>query len=288
MYYFFIVLAVLLFGFHFATQAAYQKQTGSGLINSLLFSIISSPVGLLLVFILNNFRFEFTPFTLLMSLAVALNGIAFSVFAFKALAYVNLSLFAVFSMLGGMALPFLQGILFFNEALTVAKGVCFLLITAALALTVEKGDKKKGGIFYAGVFIFNGLSGVLSKIYTAAAYEKASAEGFSLLSGLCALFLSILLFLFLYFVKKARPIKPKPLVCGLGAVSGLANRLANLLLLIALAHVHVSIQYPMVTGGTMIVSTLIALFGEKKPSKRELVSVLVAFLGTLALFVIPI
>jgi hypothetical protein len=44
----------------------------------------------------------------------------------------------------------------------------------------------------------------------------------------------------------------------------------------------------MVTGGTMIVSTLICFFGDKKPSKRELVSVAFAFLGMLALFAVPV
>jgi len=44
----------------------------------------------------------------------------------------------------------------------------------------------------------------------------------------------------------------------------------------------------MVTGGVMIVSTLICFIGARKPSRRELISVLLAFIGTLLLFVIPI
>ena len=66
------------------------------------------------------------------------------------------------------------------------------------------------------------------------------------------------------------------------------NRIANLLLLIALMHLPASVQYPMVTGGVMIVSTAICFFGKKKPSKKELISVSLAFLGMLALFIIPI
>ena len=38
---------------------------------------------------------------------------------------------------------------------------------------------------------------------------------------------------------------------------------------------------------SFIVSTIISLFGDKKPSKRELISLGVAFFGTLSLFVIP-
>ena len=58
-------------------------------------------------------------------------------------------------------------------------------------------------------------------------------------------------------------------------------------MIIALAHVDASVQYPMVTGGVIIVSTLISLFEERKPSKKEVLSVVVAFLGLLLLFAIP-
>ena len=66
------------------------------------------------------------------------------------------------------------------------------------------------------------------------------------------------------------------------------NKIANFLLVLALAHVDVSVQYPMVTGGTMIVSTVICFFGDKKPSKKEILSVAFAFVGMLALFLIPV
>ena len=44
----------------------------------------------------------------------------------------------------------------------------------------------------------------------------------------------------------------------------------------------------MVTGGVMIVSTLLCFFGPKKPSRREILSVLIGFAGMLALFLIRI
>ena len=81
---------------------------------------------------------------------------------------------------------------------------------------------------------------------------------------------------------------PRPLAIGVSALSGSANKFANFLLVIALAHVDASVQYPMVTGGVMIVSTLICLFGPRKPSRRELISVLFAFIGMTTLFLIPV
>ena len=74
----------------------------------------------------------------------------------------------------------------------------------------------------------------------------------------------------------------------MGALHGTIGKIANFLLVIALAHVDASVQYPMVTGGTMIVSTLICFFGDRKPSKKEIASVVLAFIGMLLLFAIPV
>ncbi len=75
---------------------------------------------------------------------------------------------------------------------------------------------------------------------------------------------------------------------AIGVLSGTGNKVANFLLVIALSHVDASVQYPMVTSGVMIISTLLCFFGPKKPSRRELLSVFVGFAGMLALFLIKV
>ena len=64
------------------------------------------------------------------------------------------------------------------------------------------------------------------------------------------------------------------------------GQIGNFLLVLALSHVEASVQYPMVTGGVMIVCTLLGLLVGEKPPKRELFAVLVAFLSLLLLWVI--
>ena len=59
-------------------------------------------------------------------------------------------------------------------------------------------------------------------------------------------------------------------------------------MVISLIHIETSAQYPLVTGGVMIVSTLICFFKKNKPTKKELASVLLAFLGMVAMFAIPV
>ena len=305
-YYGLIILSVVMFGGGFALQDVYRKKRGSGLKISMESACIGSLAGLLVLLAVNGFSFEFTWFTLFMATLSALNGIAFTFCAFKALDSINLSLFSLFSMLGGMALPFFQGILFYGEGFTVAKGVCVAFICAALALTIEKGEKKKGTIFYIGIFTLNGMAGVLSKLFTASDFPKSSAAGYTVWISVATVVLSGIAWGVLTLLEKLKKENQssndktentQTLVTnkktlyqsyGIGALYGAINKVANFLLVLALAHVDASVQYPMVTGGTMIVSTLLCYFGEKKPSKKELLSVGLAFVAMLALFLIPV
>ncbi len=288
MYYGLIFLSVLMFGGCFALNDVYRRQRGDNLKISLQFSCASSLAGLIVLLIINRFRFEYTAFTLVMALASSFIGIGITFCSFKALGSINLSLYSLFMMLGGMVLPFLQGIIFFGEAITAAKIICFTLICIALFLTVERDEKKSGVIYYIGIFIFNGLSGVASKIFTAAEFEKTSAAGYSILISACTVVLSLLI-LAIFFRGKDKGSSPETLSSlAVSSINGITNRLANFFLVIALAHVDASVQYPIVTGGVMIVSTLICFFGKNKPSKKEVLSVIIAFIGLFLLFAVPV
>lgn len=282
MYYITVIIAVILFGGGFALSDVYRRLRSSSIRSSLESSLIGAIAGLTVLLAVSG-GFQATPFTLFIAFLSALNGIAFMFFSFKALDCANLSVYSLFSMLGGMALPFFQGIIFYGEEVTVAKLVAFLLITIALTLTVSRGRSKNGIPYYIGVFILNGMSGVLSKIFTSSPYEKTSPEWFSVWIAFFTAIVSLLLLLTL-FRKSEEKFTLKALAVSAG--NGLFNRIANMLLVVALVHIDASVQYTLVTGGVIIVSTVISLFGKSKPSKKELLSVAVAFLGTLALFLI--
>jgi drug/metabolite transporter (DMT)-like permease len=284
MYYGLILLSVAIFGGCFALDDTYQRCRGTSLRISLEYSLISAVAGLVVLSAINGFRIEITLFTLIMALLSALSGFGYTFCTFRALRTINLSLYSVFSMLGGMLLPSLQGILFYRESFTWSKVACFVFICGALSLTVQRGTWRKGIIYYIGVFVLNGMSGVLSKIYTEALFKKAGAAGYSILICLCTVFIAALLLLFL----RGHKVQTSTTAAlGIGFLSGAGNKLANYFLIIALMHVDASVQYPMVTGGVMIVSTLISYIGPKKPSRREIISVVLGFAGMMALFLLP-
>lgn len=288
MYYGIILLSVFMFGGCFALKDVYRGMRGSSFLVSMESSAVGAFAGLVVLLCINGFQFQLTPFTFLMAFLCAVNGVCFSYFSIKALDYINLSVFSLFSMLGGMLLPSAVGILFFKEEITLAKIVCYCFILGALLLTLSKG-KKGGWIWYAGVFTLNGMSGVLSKIFASAPFEKTNAAGYSIWAALLTGVLSAIIWLAVFRKEKGGEKKPYSFKAfGVASLSGATNKISNFLLVLALAHVDASVQYPMVTGGVMIVSTLICFFGPRKPSKKEIVSIAIAFLGMLALFIIPV
>ena len=113
MYYALIMLSVVMFGGCFALSDVYRKMRGSSIKISVESSVVGSLSALAIMICINGFAIEITAFTLIMAFFAALNGMLFTFCSFRALDYINLSLYSLFSMLGGMLLPFFQGILLY-------------------------------------------------------------------------------------------------------------------------------------------------------------------------------
>ena len=284
-----VAISVLIFGFNFACTDKVRQYVGSGIGAAFFTTLIGAGVSAVLLFCMNGFKIEYSPVTLLIAFLQAIVSVLFTFCSYKSLDVINLSLYSLFSMLGGMVLPFIVGIIVFDEPLTVAKSVCILVIFAALAVVVNPGGKqtnKSAYIYYAGVFILNGTVGVLTTVYKRVDGDNVSSTGYSLLIALMGVALTAVVLPF--FMKEVKAIT-KPLhAIGFTVLNGFTNKIANLILTIALTVLPSSVQYPMVTGGVIIVSTLIALFSAKKPSEREYISVVLAFAGIMALVLIPV
>lgn len=280
LYYAMVMAAVVMFGLQFFCNQQYERECKSGLSASMMFIFGGAVAGLVVLLAVNGFKWEFTPFTVLMASLAALDGMAFSFCSLKALGKINLSLYSLFSMLGGMVLPFCLGVFFFDEQFTFGKAICLVDVIAALFLSVEKGEGKGGTVYYIGVFVFNGLSGVISKFFQASELPKTSEAAYSVWTAVMTALISGVI---LIFVWKKSPLKlnAKALVSMAG--NGILNRVANFLLLLSLAYLPASVQYPMITGGVMIVSTLLGYFTPNKPKTREWISLALSFAGIMAL-----
>ena len=274
-----------MFGIQFYVNDVYQKRSGNGAVAAFTFALIGALTGTVCLAFVARFDFSVTPFAALWALVTAVNNTLFLICSLKALERVDLSMFSLFSMLGGMMLPFLAGLIFYGEPMTLAKGVCVVLITAALAVTVKKDEKSRGGeLYYIAVFVLNGMCGVLTKIYEDSSLPKVSPEGYSLWVAIMSAAIAAVALAVLYKSFK----KPDRASILLGIGGGILEKGGNLLLLIALAVLPASVQYPFVTGGVMISATAIAAIAGQKPTKQEITALVLSFIGLIALVVIPI
>ncbi len=283
MYYTMVIAAVVMFGLQFFCNQQYERECKSSFTSSMMFIFGGAVAGLVVLFIVNGFKWEFTPFTLIMATLAALDGMAFSFCSMKALGKINLSLYSLFSMLGGMVLPFCLGVFFFNETFTLGKAICLVLVIIALTLSVEKGKTKGGTIYYVGVFVFNGLSGVIAKFFQSGDFPKTSEAAYSVWTATVTALLSGI-FLILSYRKSPMKLSFKAVFWMSG--NGILNRVANFLLLLSLAYLPASVQYPMITGGVMIISSLLSYFTPNKPKVKEWISVALSFAGIMIMVLV--
>lgn len=271
--YILIVIATILFSLQFLFNQKYQRINGNDMACSLSFSVYNAAFVAILMLALNKFKLEFSCFSLAVAGIYSLNGVLCTYFSLQALAKANLSMFSVFAMMGGMLLPVLYGALFANEAFTLTKGACCALIALSLALTIQAKEGQKGAfVCYGAVFVFNGMSGVLSKIHQSSPKPHVTSQGFLVLSSLITLVLC--LFLLLLTQKRIPLVKGKSLkyVAGFALFTGIGN----LFLLLALKGLPASVQYPIVTGGVIVCSTIISFLRKESLRPRHYLSAAIA------------
>ena len=279
-----VTIAIVMFSTQFLLNAKYQKENGTGIISSLTLNVIAAIVGIITLAIISGFDFSITIFTFICATLSALISIGFNLFSLKALSKVNLSVYSLFTMLGGMMLPTVVGIIFYNEGITLAKTLCILLIIISISITAI-GQKSSGGtIYYIAVFILNGLAGVIAKFYGSGNYPKVSSATYSLWIAIIAFIISMIALLAL--IKQFKMPNLKAIIYGSGC--GLLNRVANYFVLLALVTLPVSLQSPLTTGGVIVASAIISAIAGQKPTKKDIISVIIAFVGIMALIFVPI
>lgn len=273
MYYALVIIATIFFSLQFFCQQRYEEDCGTELKDALGFSLYKGVVVAVMMLILGKFKIQFSWFSVVISGVYALSYILMIYFSLKALSVANLSVFSVFAMLGGMMLPFLVGVMFYNEGITTFKIICCLLVALSVLLTVRGGkSQRKALVYYLLVFVINGMVGVFSKIHQDSALPHVDSTSFMFYSGI---FTIVICGLWLVFTGNKVPLfKGKRLLYSAG--DGILNGVGDLLLLIALVKLPASVQYPLVTGGVMVCSTLISTIRREDVKKLDYIAAVIA------------
>ena len=278
MMYLILILAAFLFAVQFLFHQQYRQLKGEGIGATMTFSLYTSAISFVILFALGGFQLHITWFSLLIAVLYAAVCLLSSYAGLKAFGTANLSVYSIFMMLGGMLLPFAYGILFANEALSFAKALSILLICTAVGCSFEKGAGGKNAYrFYAAIFVLNGLVGVLSKIHLSV--PALAVDSYSFMATIQLALLAMCLF-YCLITRQGIPKQSGKLYLCLSGYA-VCNGIGNLFCQIALTSLPASVQYPIITGGVMVFSTLISLVRREPIGGKTYLAAVLACLSTI-------
>lgn len=284
MSYFYVVLATVLLSFEFACSKKYQDLEGVSSEAGLRFNALSGLLSALIMWALTGFRLERSGYSMALALGMSLCSLAYSIIGFRVLKQGGMALYSTFLMSGGMILPYIFGVLFLREVLTPLRiaGVIIVLSAVVLSNYSKQRVGKRLLIFCSAVFVLNGFVSILSKCHqVSTAYPTVSSSAFVMYSGIGRFLFSTAALLCHGKTGAASALRrgySLIVAAGAAAIGGASY----LLQLIGAKSLPASVLYPMVTGGSIIFSAVAGrvFFGERI-SQRQLVSILLCFVGTL-------
>lgn len=311
-YYLFILAAVVLLALQFSTNKAYGQRRGDGAKASLIFAAACGFASAAITFVIACLTggFRFTPFSLLLGAVMASLSCAYTLIGFKIMALGDMSVFMMFLMLGGMMLPYIFGVSVLGEfdgaepwriVLRVA-GLVLLTVSMVFPVFARKKAGKSGGLFAllcAAVFVLNGLASIVSKTHQTEgfwSFDTVNAPSYACLGNLMNGIISVVCLAVLTLrQKKTEPGTEVPagaerarlipaskgVIALIIAANALCNGVSYTLQLTSAAHLPASVLYPMVTGGSVVLSAVAGwIFFHEKPDKITLAGLLLSFAAT--------
>ena len=280
--YLFITASVLLLALGFAATKAYQKENGSDLVGGLKYNAILGAVTAALFFIGNGFRCEFHSFSVMMAVATSTLTVSYTLVGFKIMEQGSMAFYMIFLMTGGMIMPYLWGLIFLEEPLSLLRTVGLIALVVSTVISNQGSGKAntKQIFMCVAVFILNGFTSVVSKEHQISA-SSVPAIDFLILDSLAKMVICTVLYLLLK-KKQTNPRKKEslkgflfiPVVAATGGGS-------YLLQLIGAEHLPATVLYPMVTGGTIIFTAVAGrVFFKEKISKKMALAILICVIGT--------
>lgn len=281
--YLMIILADALLALNFAISKKYQNNYGHKTYQGLFFNAIGSFFTSIMFFVLTDFKPELTLYSFIMASLQSILALAYSLIGFYIMRLGGMSLYTLFLMSGGMIIPYVWGIVFLDEGMSILRLAGCLLITVAIAVSNFQKDEnnKKALLLCAAVFILNGFVSVTSKVHQInKVYETISTNSFMFWSSITK---AILCTAFLLNKKKESSTKKlmSKNVILLSAASAILGGVASFVLLHSAKSIPATMLYPLNTGGTIILSALAGVICYKeKLTKKQMIGIIVCFSGT--------
>lgn len=268
-------------------QKKYQTTAGTSFKAGLTYNAMTGVFSAVMFFVINKFKIEVSGFSLLMAAIFATVVMTYIFIGFKIMEKGNMSLYTLFLMSGGMTVPYIWGVLFLNEELTVIRtlGLAAIILAIVISNSGSKKPDKKQLLLCLAVFMLNGVSSVVSKLHQInPVSEVVTSPDFAFL--VMAFKAVICLTVMITFRKRLTvdteeklPIKSLiPIIL----CAALADGFTYMLQLIGATTLPATVLYPFITGGSVILTSLAGvLVFKEKLTVRQWGGVATCFVGTL-------
>lgn len=287
-YYIIILLSSLGIAVNFALTKGYQIDYGNTLKSGAIFNCLVGLSGSIIYFVICGFKIEITWFSVFTAFLFTIFIGFYTIIGFKIMSMGNMAIYTVFLMLGGMILPYFYGLIFLKEQITVMKALALILMISAIILQNNKGNEFGKGLFYIlcfVVFLLNGCVSIISKLHQTTTFDTVSENAFVLLKNL-TLFLFFGAILPFVSRRKKDNISLNAKTYLIIISSAIVSSVSYWFQLICAEHLPATIQFPVVSGGSIIFTAIIALICFKeKISKMQLVSIILCTISAV-IFVI--
>ena len=285
--YFLVIIEDILLSVVFACQKKYQNISGSRMKAGLFYNGLTGLFSAVMFLFINQFDVKITGYSILMAALFATVIMLYIILGFKIMEKGNMSLYTLFLMAGGMTVPYVWGVIFLNEELTLLRTLGLLVIIAAVTVANASGEKtdKKQLLLCVAVFFLNGTASVISKTHQISpAQEVVTSPDFAFLVMTFKAVACSLLILFnrkKFFVETKEGISFQKILPVI-VLASLADGISYMCQLMGAAALPATVLFPLVTGGTVILSAFAGFLAfREKPSQKQWIGVALCFVGTL-------
>lgn len=277
-----VLIADILLACNFSFQKLYTQKTDNSVSNGLLYNILTGSIGCIILFIVNGFSVEITPFSLLCAFLQTLCVASYTLISFKILKLGNLSLYTLFLMTGGMILPYIFGLIFLDESFSVMTCIGLVLIAVSIVITNTGSAKpsKKQILLCLLVFVLNGFTSIIAKVHQVNTdYRIICSESFAFWTN----FLKALICIPFYprlRKKSSAKFHLEPTVLAAVCFAGIASSISYVFQLSGAVNIPATVLYPLITGGSIIFSSAAGFLFKEKISKNQITAIIICFTGT--------
>ena len=228
-------------------------------------------------------------YSMLMASIVSLSVMSYNILGFRILKAGSMAFYTLFLMCGGMILPYVWGVLFLNEKLSLFHILGLSLIICSIIITAN--DKKIPNkyilVLCVIIFFLNGISSIVGKMHQIEkTYRCISEMEFVIATGVAKFVIAAFAYVTVK-IKNANKAFSEHENVGftfgvlLIVMSTLLSGLSYILQLNGAKNLPATVLYPLITGGTIICSSVVGIiFFKEKISKRLILSIIICFVGT--------